>query len=86
MNDPTIYALNVDLTIDWVNVDFNNPSSDVITKFTNYKNANVGIKKGNVLVEKNNDTYTITFDCLDSKGLRITGKYKGSLKFIEFGI
>jgi hypothetical protein len=86
MNDPTFYALNVDLEIDWVNVDFDNPSSDVITKFTNYKNASVGIKKGNVLVEKNNETYTITFDCLDNNGLIIRGKYKGSLNFIEFGI
>jgi len=86
MNDPTFYAFNIDLQIDWNTVDFDNPSTEVITKYTNYLNSRVGIKGGNVTVEKDNETYIITFDCIDNNGITITGKYTGILNFIEFGI
>jgi hypothetical protein len=86
MNDPTSYALNVDLDIDWSTVDFNNPSSDMINRVTKYLNSRIGIKEGNVTIVKSGDIYTITFDCTDNNGTKITGKYKGNLSFVEFGI
>ena len=86
MNDPTNYAINVDLDIDWSKVDFNNPSADIINKYTNYINSRTGIQEGSVTIGKNGDLYTITFDCIDKKGTKITGKYKGNLSFVEFGI
>jgi len=86
MNDPTSYALNVDLDIDWSTVDFNNPSDDLINKFTNYTNSKTGMQKGSVTIVKSGDIYTITFDCIDKNGTKITGKYKGNLSIVEFGI
>ena len=84
--DPTSYALNVDLDIDWSKVDFNNPSSDIINKFEKYTNSRTGIKEGSVTISKSDDLYTITFDCIDINDTKITGKYKGNLSFVEFGI
>jgi hypothetical protein len=84
--DPTCYSTNVNLDIDWNTVDTDNPSSDVITKFTNYRNSLTTIEDGSVTIEKSGDIYTITFDCIDSNGTIISGKYKGVLNFVEFGI
>lgn len=86
MIDPTHYAINVDLEIDWDTVDLNNPSEDVVIKYDNYLNSMIGIKEGSVIIEKIGNIYTITFDCIDFNDLKITGKFKGQLDFVEFGI
>jgi len=86
MNDPTFYTLNTDIDINWDNVDFENPSEDVINKYTNYRNSWIGIKEGSVTIEKSNNNYIITFDCIDNNGSSISGKYNGSLNLIEFAI
>lgn len=86
MNDPTSYDLNVDLEIDWANVDFNNPSDEVMNKYMNYINSRIGIKEGYVNVEKENNSYTITINCTDNNGVKITGSYSGQLTSISFAI
>ena len=84
--DPTCYTTNVNLDIDWNTVDTSNPSNDVLEKFTNYRNSITLIKDGSVTIEKSGEIYTITYDCIDNNGTKITGKYKGVLNFVEFGI
>jgi hypothetical protein len=83
---PTYYVLNLDLEIDWNNVDFNNPSTEVINKVNNWQNSMIGIKEGIVNITKDGDEYTIIFDCTDNNGNVISGKYIGTLEYVEFGI
>lgn len=77
-NAPTHYALNVDLNIDWNAVNFSNPSKEVINKWQNYQNEIVDIIDGSVTFEEGDRLYVITFDCIDSNGLKITGRYSGN--------
>ncbi|TDE16625.1 hypothetical protein [Dyadobacter psychrotolerans] len=41
------------------------------------------IVSGKVIVEKNKDIYTITFECVDYLGKPIKGFYKGALKYYD---
>ena len=41
------------------------------------------IVSGKVVVEKNNEIYTLTFDCTDYLGKPIKGFYKGQLKYYD---
>jgi len=84
--DSTQYAINVDIEIDWNNVDFENPSEEVINKYTNYINAGVGIIEGSITIEKNENMYTITIDCIDLNGLKVVGRFSGQLNWILFDV
>ena len=85
-NDPTHYAFNVDLDLDWNTVNLNDPSEEVINKWTNYQNAIIDIVGGSVTVEKNDDLFIVTIDCIDSNGLRVTGRFLGQLNWILFDV
>ncbi len=86
MNDPTCYGLNVDLDIDWSTVDFNNPSTEVLTKYYNYINSRIGIKEGSVTVGINGSTFNISINCIDINDKKITGSYTGQLTSVYFPI
>ncbi len=84
--DSTQYAINVDVEIDWNNVDFENPSEEVIIKYSNYMIAGVSIIEGSIIIEKNENMYTITFNCIDWNGLKVIGRFSGQLNWILFDV
>jgi len=83
---PTHYGLNVDVDIAWESIDLSNPPAEVVEKWNNYLNSTVRFKEGNVNIKSSGGIFTITFSCIDSNGINVTGQYTGSLKYIEFGI
>lgn len=84
--DFTCYAIDVDIEVDWENLDPDNPSDEFMEKWTNYTNSWVEIKEGLVTIEKNEETFTITIDCIDINGLKIIGRYSGELNWILFDV
>ena len=86
INDPTHYALNFDLDVDWYSIDISNPPAEILDRYTNYINSMVRIKEGYVNIDIDGDLYTITIDCTDVNGNVISGKYIGTLEYVEFGI
>ena len=42
------------------------------------------IAAGDITVSRNGNTYTITIDCEDENGKKITGFYKGTLAYLDF--
>lgn len=47
-------------------------------------NDDIKIASGKITVAENGGVYSITVDCTDEKGNKITGFYKGTLEYLDF--
>lgn len=87
MNDPTHFAIDVDLTLGWDNiVKGNEPSAGDYNKFNAYVLKRTGFKSGELKIAKKESIYEITLNCITQDGKSVNGKFTGELKEIEFGI